>query len=212
MPIIKKKETLFGFTKSGLYCIICTKNNKHYIGQSNNVKSRLTKHLNCLRRQKHENQQMQQDFNNYGEHCFQFENLVFGTNQVKQVRLQLEQLILLTLTKNKSYNIYINGPKKELNPFYGKKHTSEAKLLQSLAKIGHCSGFKGRTHTKQIKKRISKNNAGQSSSQRSKAVLIDGYYYKSISEASKQIGLNRRLIRERCQDSQRFKNYQWVNQ
>jgi len=210
MTFLKNKEALFGFTKPGLYRITCIKNNKHYIGQSSNVKSRLNKHLNCLRHQKHENLFLQQDFNHYGEHNFQFENLLFGTHQLKNKRLKLEQLILLTLTKGQTYNIYINGPKNELNPFYGKKHTIEAKLLQSFAKFGHDAGFKGRTHTEKTKKLISKNNAGQSNSQRSKAVLIDGYYYESISEASRQIGLNRRLIRERCNDTQRFENFQFL--
>ena len=60
---------------SGIYKIYCKKTNKYYIGQSVNVESRLKAHLNELKNNKHINQELQSDFDSYGEDSFIFEKI-----------------------------------------------------------------------------------------------------------------------------------------
>lgn len=48
---------------SGIYAIINNFSNKIYIGSSGNVNKRLTKHLNTLKNNTHENRLLQKDFN-----------------------------------------------------------------------------------------------------------------------------------------------------
>ena len=92
-----KKENFLGFTKSGLYVLTCISTNRHYIGESSNVKARLNAHLNTLRRKCHFCKQLQTDFNHYGEQNFLFQNLIFGTSLNQKQRRYLENLIVVTL-------------------------------------------------------------------------------------------------------------------
>jgi group I intron endonuclease len=205
------KENLFDFKKSGIYKISCIKKEKHYIGESENITARLCAHKNKLRRNIHENNELQSDFNQYGEKCFLFEKLIFGNGIDKENRLKLETLILLTLKPQNRYNIYINWKKRDeyLNAFFNKKHTDEAQKAQSISKKNKSSPFKDKKHNNEIKKMLSKINSNKTTIERRKPVIIDCIYYESISEASEKTRLNRRLIRERCHDKTRFENFKW---
>lgn len=205
------KENLFDFKKSGIYTISCLKNEKYYIGESKNVTARLCAHKNKLRRNIHENRELQSDFNKYGEQFFLFQKLIFGNGVDKNTRLQLENLILLTLKPQNRYNIYINWKKRDecINSFFNKTHTEEARKLQSIAKKNTISPFKGRNQSNEVKQMLSKINSSKTTIERRKPVIIDSIYYESISEASQKTGLNRRLIRERCHNKTRFENFKW---
>lgn len=205
------KENLFDFKKPGIYLITCIKKDKYYIGESNNVTSRLCAHKNKLRRNIHENRELQSDFNNYGENHFIFQKLIFGNGMNKNKRLELETIILLTLKPEQRYNIYINWKKRDetVNSFFDKTHTFEARQAQLFAKKGKVSPFKGKTQSNTIKKMLSQINSNTTNIERRKPVLINSIYYESISEASQKTGLNRRLIRERCHNKIHFQNFKW---
>jgi group I intron endonuclease len=57
---------------SGIYCIINIKNSKKYIGSSKNIRQRLWSHRAELRHNKHENSHLQNAWNKYGEHNFDY--------------------------------------------------------------------------------------------------------------------------------------------
>ena len=57
----------------GIYKITCTVNNKIYIGQSIDALSRLYAHRSRLKKNKHENTYIQEEFNKYGQDKFIFE-------------------------------------------------------------------------------------------------------------------------------------------
>lgn len=212
MTFKNNKENLFNTSmKSGIYVITCLKNNKHYVGQSEKVISRLNAHKNKLRRQIHENKDLQTDFIQYGEPFFKFQPLIFGKSLSKAKRLTFETLILETLSPNLRYNVYIDWKKRfdYINPFYNKSHTAEARKLQSVARKDKQSNFYGHTQSNEVKKIVSLSNAGKSD--RRKPILIDNIYYESISEAFEKLGLSRRLIRQRAHSNEpRFANYKWV--
>lgn len=208
------KENLFDFKKPGIYLISCKKIEKYYIGESQNVVTRLCAHKNKLRRNIHENKELQSDFNKFGEENFLFQKLIFGYGLNKDKRLELETHILLTLEPEKRYNIYTNFKKRDkiLNPFFGKTHNYEARQAQSFAKKGQPSGFKNKNHSDNVKKMLSQINSNKTTVERRKPVIINSSYYESISEASKKTGLNRRLIRERCHNKTHFNNFKWVEE
>ena len=51
---------------SGIYRIICRKNGKVYIGQSQDLGRRKIEHWTALLKNKHPNIRLQRDFNNFG--------------------------------------------------------------------------------------------------------------------------------------------------
>nr|YP_009310740.1 putative GIY-YIG homing endonuclease [Oedocladium carolinianum]AOT84359.1 putative GIY-YIG homing endonuclease [Oedocladium carolinianum] len=208
----KNKENLFDISlKSGLYLITCLPLQKHYIGQSGYVTRRLNVHKSLLRRGIHQNRTMQKDFEEYGENAFFFQKLYFGNCLSKEERENFETLILSTLSEKNRYNFYEDWRKRDsiLNPFYGKKHNTEAKNALSAAKKGRPSPFAKRQQSDEVKQRLSEENKGKKN--RKKALYVDSVYYESIADAAEKIGISRRLIRERCHSSEeRFKNYLWA--
>lgn len=56
---------------SGIYEIKNLLNNKRYIGQSQNIYIRVTKHINLLKRNCHSNKHLQSAWNKYGEESFE---------------------------------------------------------------------------------------------------------------------------------------------
>ena len=56
----------------GVYCIICLKTRKIYIGQSINIAKRLRDHKYLLRRNTHNNAALQKAWNRHGEDFFKF--------------------------------------------------------------------------------------------------------------------------------------------
>lgn len=56
----------------GIYCIRNTKNNKVYIGSSNNLQRRLRDHRTELNKGRHINDHLQKSWERYGEDCFEF--------------------------------------------------------------------------------------------------------------------------------------------
>lgn len=182
---INVKEGFFLFTKSGLYVITCTINNRHYVGQSQNVKQRLNAHKSKLQRNIHENKRLQQDFNSYGLKNYNFKNLLFGTNVNLKKRLEFEVLILDTLSPEQRYNKYVNWNyrKTDVNQLDYSKLTKAKQIKHQFDFITKKSSY-------------------------CKPVTIKNNYYESISQAHKKTGLTRKCIRKRCNDPA-FKDFQW---
>jgi group I intron endonuclease len=63
-------EEIYDNLKSGIYKITNIINNKCYIGQSRNIKQRITNHFNQLKRNTHNNKYLQRSYNKYGKDNF----------------------------------------------------------------------------------------------------------------------------------------------
>jgi len=83
---------------SGVYAIICTKTWRSYVGSSANIGVRIRSHMSALKNNRHVNNLLQLDFNNYTENHFYCELLEICDHK---------KLILLeNKFKNLGYNLY----------------------------------------------------------------------------------------------------------
>lgn len=89
----------------GVYAIRCKINNKHYIGESKNLKERIPKHYAQIREGK-SNEAFAQDFNTYGKDNFELILVQSGADMLERsVRLNLESRIQqLLMPMNLCYN------------------------------------------------------------------------------------------------------------
>ncbi len=108
---------------SGIYVIINTSNNKIYVGSSINIKKRINRHFNELRKNIHNNKHLQNAWNKYGEGMFII-NVLEEVNNSNDL-LKREQYHINT--KNASdlmfgYNLCPNASNS-----LGYKHSEETK-------------------------------------------------------------------------------------
>lgn len=103
------------FTKEpGVYVLTNLTNNKKWVGQSNNLRTRLINHYNLLKRNQN-SKRIQSDYNK--EHYFRFEIIKIMPNSTKNERKELEEYYTELYRSNEKeygYNIYTgNKPNKE---------------------------------------------------------------------------------------------------
>lgn len=88
IKLIRKAIIFDDLQLSGVYAIQCLRNNKVYIGSSINIKERLNSHKGELRRNKHINRHLQEEYNKYGLEEFNFSILSLCE---PELRIQEEQ-------------------------------------------------------------------------------------------------------------------------
>lgn len=167
--------------KGVIYQITNLKNNKFYIGSTNNFKIRKRKHLWDLRNNKHVNKHLQNSYNKYGEESFEFKILVECEN-IKEK----EQEFLDNLDFTKSYNI-------SRNPVGGDmiKTLPKEKQLEIYKKLSE--SMKGKVPTNTLK------------------ININGVEYYSYAEASRELKIPVVTIRYRCKSlNLKYKNWNIV--
>lgn len=97
----------FQFCQPGLYKIICTKNNKVYIGQSSNCLYRIGGHVVYLKNQTHHCCSLLADFNKYGLNAFKAFMIDFGEKyQNQSIRKKEETRLISKTCKKFIYNFY----------------------------------------------------------------------------------------------------------
>ena len=92
---------LFNYGIGGIYKIQCEQTKRVYIGQTYSFLHRANSHLEKLRNQHHECQQLQLDFNSYGEQAFIFEILCIEADKTKRLELEKEAIIKHSGTNSK---------------------------------------------------------------------------------------------------------------
>jgi group I intron endonuclease len=114
--------------KPGIYFIINLENGKVYVGQTNNIKSRIAGHFRDLKRGKHCNRHLQSAFEKYGEEKFRPHIAEFCAIDDLTAR---EQAWMDYLGEAKIYNIAPAG-----GSCLGIKHTKEFCEKQSARRKG----------------------------------------------------------------------------
>lgn len=123
---------------SGIYIIKNNVNNKVYIGQSIQLKTREGKHKSYLKHNKHENDYLQRSYNKYGVEAFSFEIL----ERCDIDKLDEREIFYInkfnSMDIEKGYNLESGGNSNKIvseitrekkrgknNPMYGKKPSEE---------------------------------------------------------------------------------------
>lgn len=89
----------------GIYCIRCKVNNKAYIGSSVDIKKRWRGHKGLLKRDRHYNKQLQEDYNKYGADSFLYSVLINCKPQMLTKYENMYMLLFNTRDILMGYNI-----------------------------------------------------------------------------------------------------------
>lgn len=178
----------------GVYRIKCLINGKVYIGKSNDVKRRWREHKSRLKRNNHENEKLQHDWNKYGEDNFEFklienyDNEEFGIELEKKYINEYKSCDLnfgynMTLGKGESGGeIPTEETKKKLK---GHEVSEETKKKISESNIGNKNAL-GYKHTEESKKKISESHKGKRLSEEHKKHLSESRKGKTLTEEHKK--------------------------
>lgn len=158
----------------GIYYIKNTSNNNMYIGQSVNIKTRFYSHKCALKKNKHYNEKLQEDFNKYGMKSFEFGVLKECESESLD---ELEQYYI------KKYDTVESGYNNASGGLKGFKSSEETKLKVS-SNHADVSGENNPAYGKTVKERMG-----------------DNYdtWLKNISEANKRFigNQNWKLVKNR---------------
>jgi group I intron endonuclease len=186
--------------KSGIYLLVNQATGKSYVGSAVNLTLRLRGHFNALRRGTHRNKHLQASFNKYGDLAFAVAILELVSDPSLLIEREQVYIDLLNSAGRNGYNqsptagstLGINRPpfseewrsklsnatKGEKNPFYGRKHSEEARQ-QIAAKarvrmadptknyfydrslIGELNGMYGKTHSVEARAKIGAASQGR---------------------------------------------------
>lgn len=142
-----------------VYRIKCLINNRIYIGSTSDINSRIINHKSSLRNKKHRNKYLQEDYNKYGEDCFEFEILEVVENDSDL--LNIEQWYLNNtdcLIDKGGYNILIKAG----SPEGVSIHTEDSRKSMSEKRKGENNPFFNKTHSNKYKNELSKRQSGES--------------------------------------------------
>ena len=147
---------------------------KYYIGYSCNVNKRWQTHKSTLTRGNHRNIRMMNAYNKYGSECFTYEILQECETEEEAKNIELSYLEDLTI-RDKLYNLHYNSSGGDTLTFHPdreqiiKKRSINQKKRNSeltpeeykrrfCTKTGEKNGMYRRTHTDEVKKRLSEIN------------------------------------------------------
>lgn len=96
--------------KSQIYCIKCLRSGRVYVGgSSHGARGRYRNHMSQLRRGVHKNKRLQDDFDEYGEECFEFSVLAECEPELLHKHEAEWCLKLGAYEKSRGYNV-ISAP------------------------------------------------------------------------------------------------------
>lgn len=235
----------------GIYKITNNVNGKSYIGQSKDVYERLKAH-----KRKSRVLAINKAIQKYGLNSFTFEVVIYcETFELDEYERKI--IMLYNTISPNGYNIEDGGKDRHIseqtkqklsnkmkgryegvnNPFYGRSHTENAKILISNANKGKIISdehrkivsesarsrrgelaywygkeppFKGRTHNAESRMKIGDAERGELN-HASVAVIVDGIRYSCQAEAAKAIGVAVNTIRYRVRsNNQKYKDYRYA--
>ncbi len=111
----------------GIYKIINKKTNQCYVGQSSNIKKRLSEHFRLLRLKKHPNKHLQNAYNKYGSENF-----------VGEVEIECESFEDMDMLEN----LFISG-----------EACFEEAVVYNIADFAKAP-MRGKKHTEEVRERI----------------------------------------------------------
>lgn len=178
---------------------------KYYIGYSSDIKHRWCIHRSSLKTNKHCNILMQRAYNKYGPKCFTYEILHECETEEEAKRIELSYLEDLTI-RDKLYNLHYNSSGGDLLTFHPdreqiieKRVKEQKEQISKMSKeerkkrwgqSGEKNGMYGRTHTDEVKTRLSIINKGREPPNKGKQHSEETKLYLSKVRKGKYTGKN----------------------
>lgn len=203
--------------KRGIYAITCLATQKAYVGKSTDIQDRKQHHFSSLRRGRHDNKNLQKDFDLYGEEQFVFTILVENSALTDDELNNLEKEYIAALDSfENGYNFTLGG-----QGSFGYKHDEQVKMIRSeymKQLVGEKNTFYGKHHTEETKKLISERNKGRlkgipksedhkrkiregNIKTRGKAIICEGVKYNTVTEAAQALNITPSLVRYRIKSN-----------
>lgn len=131
----------------GIYKIVNTTKNECYVGQSQNVKKRISEHFRLLRSGKHPNPRLQNSFNKYGENSFDW-----ALEAVCEDVSDLDTIEEAFISKNASFaeDVVFNIADFAKAPMRGKVHSEEARAKISAGRRASSFNWKSDSYRKKM--------------------------------------------------------------
>lgn len=222
--------------KSGIYCIENKINNKKYIGQSINMKSRLSKHISELNRNCHENDYLQKSWNKYGSDNFKFYVLEYCEKDILDEREIYYIDMFDTTNRGLGYNLksggqegnyyseevrqkmsestkrtYLDPKRRMIQRNNALKQWSNPEIKIKISGKNNC--MFGKTHTKEARKKISESKKGKQSFRRNTTPVFCielNKEFKDASDASKILQVDSSSILKVCRGERKTcGGYHW---
>jgi len=193
-------QNFLEFCVPGVYEIYCSRTNRSYFGESDNVLYRLGRHANDLFAEIHECTALQQDWVNYGRETFVFRIREFGPHfSLKKSRLEKEREYITTC-QHELYNADPNKPSANLR----KEWTLSGVIYATGAEAARQLGISPSTVYRRMKK-----EGRVVTSEGSRAVSIDGRLFPSVKAALRELGISKSTIHRRLK-SERYPTWFYV--
>ena len=188
----------------GIYIIQHDITNKFYIGQSNDIATRLSHHFSGLKNGKSSNRFLLDLYNQSKHEDFSFYYIEINN---KSERLLIEKYMLekykfddRLLNATQENNTWFNNPKMiDVVDNFKNKLSNNAKL-----RIGEKNPFYGKYHTNKTKEIISKFHKNKRNYADHKSIVINGKKYDCLVDASNELGLAVSTISHRCHNTNKL--------
>lgn len=120
-----------------IYVIECKGSNRRYVGRTRQPLLRKRLHINPLRKGNHSNEQMQNDFNLYGEDSFSFKVIDTCKEEIKVGAAKEKEW----MERYKSYDINFGYNYKDPKFHPRKNHTKHKAGLENAMKVAEVLGI-----------------------------------------------------------------------
>ncbi len=182
----------------GVYKIVHITSGKFYVGSSKDIHTRFTKHKNQLRKNKHHCIYLQRSYNKYGLEAFSFEIIIICSTKEKAIELEQQyldsEIYLFNVSKcatggdllsyHPNRDEIIEKIRKTTQKNMNNLTPEERK--QKFGSKGEKNGMYGKTHTKEVREKLSRIHLGNS---HAKGCKRTPEHRKKLSElASQRIG------------------------
>lgn len=152
----------------GIYKITNKINNKAYVGQSIDIYTRWTTHINLLNTNKHHNEYLQNEWNIFGEENFYFNILEECNVNILDERERYYIILFDSINNNNGYNFATGGRS---------NFTFNDEILCKMSE-----SQTGRVHSEETKKKISKGNKGKVLSEDTIAKIRESHKRENLSQ------------------------------
>ena len=163
--------------KPGIYLIYNLANQRVYVGQSKNVRRRLTGHRSLLNNCKHGNQYLQNAFNKYGKDKFVFRSVEYCEveNLTEKEEYWIEQFN--SMNPNRGYNLSRakthGGHSEETRAKIGKGH--KGKIISEEQRAKMKESHKGKIHSEEHRTKTSESLKGKTKSEEHRAKMSEAH-------------------------------------